>query len=83
MYEVDANGTHTDHVPNDCGNDPKNPKWAYYLYPDNATSTACVMNDIDGVLVREGETLTHSGVRISLEFSGDDVDYVQIEKVNE
>lgn len=83
VYEVDANGTHTDHVPNDCGNDPKNPKWAYYLYPDNSTRIGCAMNDIDEVLVREGETLTHSGVRISLEFSGDGVDYVQIEKVNE
>lgn len=83
VYEVDADGTHTDHVPNDCGNDPANPKWAYYLYPDHVDDTRCVMNDIDTVLVREGETLTHSGVRISLEFSGNESDYVLIEKVDE
>ena len=83
VYEVDANGTHTDHVPNDCGNDPANPKWAYYLYPDHVEDTRCVMNDIDTVLVREGQTLTHAGVTISLEFSGEETDYVSIEKVDE
>ena len=81
VYEVDADGTHTDHVPNDCGNDPANPKWAYYLYPDGNDPGGCVMNDIDGVLVREGMTLTHSGVKISFEYSGDDKDYVLIERV--
>jgi len=33
--------------------------------------------------VREGDTLTHSGVKITLEFSDEELDYVQVERVNE
>ena len=81
VYEVDADGIQTDHVPNDCGNDPENPKWAYYLYPDGSDVTECVPNDISGIILKEGMTLTHSGVKISLEFSDDELDYVLLEKV--
>lgn len=83
VYEVDADGIQTDHLPNDCGNDPAMPKWAYYLYPDGAGVTECVMNDISGVIVSEGESVTHSGMRISLEFSDDELDYVLIEKASD
>ena len=83
VYEVDADGTHTDHVPDDCGNDPEHPKWAYYLHPDSAESTVCIPNDIDGVMVKEGMSVTHSGVKISLEYSDEETDYVLIERVND
>ncbi len=81
VYEVDADGIQTDHLLNDCGNDPAMPKWAYYLYPDGASVYECVMNDISGIMVKEGRSLTHSGVKISLEFSDDEMDYVVIERV--
>ena len=83
VYEVDANGIHTDHVPNDCGNDRNAPKWAYYLYPDGSNNVGCIPDDIDGVLVREGMSVSHDGVRVSLDFSDDDMDYVRIEKVDD
>lgn len=82
VYEVDANGIQTDHVPNDCGNDPSAPKWAYYLYPDGSNNQGCVPDDVAGVLVREGMSLTHSGVKISLEFSDEEMDYVLIERAD-
>jgi hypothetical protein len=82
VYEVDADGIQTDHVPNDCGNDPANPKWAYYLYPDHVGNTGCVPDDIANVMVREGDTLTYGGVKISLEFSDDERDFVLIERVD-
>jgi hypothetical protein len=82
VYELDANGIHIDHVSNDCGNDPIAPKWAYYLYPDGTKNRDCIPNDIAGVLVREGMSLTHSGVKVSLEFSDDEMDYVLIERVD-
>jgi len=81
VYEVDADGVHTDHVPDDCGNDPKNPKWAYYLYPDSVEDTSCRPNDLDRILVKEGMSVTHSGIRITLEYSDDDSDYVTVEKI--
>jgi len=81
VYEVDADGIQTDHLPNDCGNDPAMPKWAYYLYPDGAEVSECIDNDISGVIVKEGMSVTHSGVKISLEFSDDEMDYVLIERV--
>lgn len=83
VYEVDANGVHTDHVPDDCGNDRAAPKWAYYLYPDHIADTTCVDNDIASVMVREGDTLTHAGVTITLEYSDDELDYVLVEKVDD
>ena len=83
VYEVDADGVHTDHVPDDCGNDPENPKWAYYLYPDSVTDQSCVPNDLDRILVHEGMSVTHSGVRITLDFSDEDADYVTLERVTD
>lgn len=78
VYEVDANGVHTDHLPDDCGNDRTKPKWAYYLYPDQLSGVhAC--DAIESVIVKEGMTLTHEGVKITLEFSDDELDYVLVE----
>jgi hypothetical protein len=81
VYELDADGIQMDHLPDDCGNDPAMPKWAYYLYPDGAEVSECIDNDVSGVIVKEGMSVTHSGVKISLEFSDDEIDYVLIERV--
>ena len=83
VYEIDANGVQTDHLPDDCGNDRKKPKWAYYIYPDSVSNRTCVHNDIENMLVREGMSVTHSGVKITLDFLGDDVDYVLIEPADD
>ena len=83
VYEVDADGQQMDHLPDDCGNDPDKPKWAYYLYPDSVSDTTCVENDVGRVLVKEGMSVTHSGIRISLEYSGDEADYVTVERVSD
>jgi len=83
VYEIDANGVQTDHLPDDCGNDREKPKWAYYIYPDSVTDRRCVHNDIENMLVREGMSVTHSGVKITLDFLGDDVDYVLIEPADD
>jgi hypothetical protein len=81
VYELDADGIQMDHLPDDCGNDPAMPKWAYYVYPDGAEVSECIDNDVSGVIVKEGMSVTHSGVKISLEFSDDEMDYVLIERV--
>jgi len=83
VYEVDADGSHTDHMPNDCGNDPVFPKWSYYIYPDWVTDRRCVPNDIENMLVREGMSVTHSGVKITLDYLGEDLDYVLIEPADD
>lgn len=83
VYEVDADGVHTDHVPNDCGNDRAAPKWAYYLYPDHFQDTTCVPNDLESIMVREGDTVTYAGVKVSLEYSDDELDYVRIERAKD
>jgi hypothetical protein len=61
-----------------CGDDPAQPKWAFYLYPDNARGDC---RDFSTAFVREGDTLTHEGLTISLEFSDDDLDYVTIDRL--
>ena len=38
-------------------------------------------NDLDRILVKEGMTVTHSGIRITLDYSGDEADYVTVERV--
>lgn len=61
-----------------CGDDPAQPKWAFYLYPDNAGGDC---RDFSTAFVREGDTITHEGLTISLEFSDDDLDYVTIDRL--
>lgn len=70
-----------DHEGDDCGNTPEIPKWSYYLYVDGKAPAVCDYNQLDRVLVREGETVTHEGIRVRLEYSADEVDYVTIEAV--
>ena len=56
-----------DHSSGDCGNDPRFPKWSYYLFPDSESAnpdTWC--GDFRVALVREGGSVTHNGVVISL-----------------
>ena len=68
-----------DHDPNDCGNSPEYPKWAYYLFPDGLEPEKCYFNDFQRALLRKaGQTVTHKGVRISLEHVGENLDYVMI-----
>lgn len=61
-----------------CGNTDDYAKWAYYLYPDTANTTSTNCNDFRAVFVREGETLSYNGIRIALEFSAAEKDYVSI-----
>lgn len=62
-----------------CGNTDDFSKWAYYLYPDSVDLAQLNCNDFTKAFVREGDTLTHGNLRISLEFSADELDYVSIE----
>jgi len=62
-----------------CGNTDDFSKWAYYLYPDSVDMNLLDCNDFRAAFVREGDTLTHRGITISLEFSADELDYVSIE----
>mgnify|MGYP006978333789 CR=1 FL=1 len=62
-----------------CGNTDDFSKWAYYLYPDHVDVQNVNCNDFRQAFVREGHTLTHEGVTISLEFSDEELDYVSIE----
>ncbi|MDA8718830.1 hypothetical protein N9L99_00385 [Aquiluna sp.] len=71
-----------DHSSGDCGNDPRFPKWSYYLFPDSAgvdPSSWC--GDFRVALVREGEKVTHNGIEISLAESSDNGDIVLVKKV--
>jgi hypothetical protein len=62
-----------------CGNTDDFSKWAYYLYPDSVDLAQLNCNDFTKAFVREGDTVTHGDLRISLEFSADELDYVTIE----
>jgi hypothetical protein len=62
--------------------DPEDTKvWAYYLYPDSVDMDRLDCNDFTKAFVREGDTLTHGDLRISLEFSAEELDYVSIETI--
>ncbi len=64
-----------------CGNTDDFSKWAYYLYPDSVDLGQLNCNDFTKAFVREGDTLTHGNIRISLEFSAEALDYVTIESL--
>ena len=66
-----------------CGNSDEFGKWAYYLYPDRPSGGETNCNDYRAVLVREGDTVRHGGVEISLDFSDEEQDYVTIQNVGE
>ena len=70
-----------DHSPGDCGNDPRYPKWSYYLFPDNEKAgedTWCSGYEI--ALVNEGESVTYDGVKITLSRSEKVADFVDISR---
>lgn len=64
-----------------CGDDPGFPKWAFHLYPDSFYTSQGDCREFSNVFVREGDTLTHNGLVITLEFSDDELDYVTVERV--
>ncbi|MEL0273873.1 MAG: hypothetical protein VW960_04915 [Pontimonas sp.] len=64
-----------------CGNTDDYSKWAYYLYPDHVDMGSLDCNDFTRAFVREGDTLSHRDLRISLDFSAEELDYVTIEAV--
>lgn len=66
-----------------CGNTDDFSKWAYYLYPDSVAMSQLDCNDFRAAIVREGDTLTHRGITISLEFSAEELDYLTIEAVSD
>jgi hypothetical protein len=79
VYEVDADGEHYDHVPDDCGNDPLIPKWARYLPPDGQDMSGFGCSETESVIVKEGMSVTSNGVKVTLEFSDLEADYVSVE----
>lgn len=73
----------TDHIDEDCGNDPTHTKWAYYLFPDEERedpSSWCgaMGGAFHPAIFDQGESLTYNGVRIELVYSADDKDYVRV-----
>jgi hypothetical protein len=79
VYKVDPTAEHKDHVEGDCGNDPDIKKWAYYLYPNDIPNPEPNCNQFDLALVSEGQSVTYSGVTVSLETIYDDEYYVKVE----
>ena len=84
VYQADPTITYQDdHSSGDCGNDPRFPKWSYYLFPDSAgvdPSSWC--GDFRIALVREGDKVTHNGIEISLAKSTDKGDVVTVRKLS-
>ena len=73
-----------DHSSGDCGNDPRFPKWSYYLFPDSETANPdSWCGDFRVALVREGESVTHNGVVISLAKSLTQGDIVSVRRSSE
>ena len=64
-----------------CGNTEEFSKWAYYLYPDSVDMNRLDCNDFTKAFIREGDTLTHGDIRISLDFSGEELDYLTIDVI--
>lgn len=62
-----------------CGNNPDQPKWAYYLYKDGFSGDC---RQFSNVFVHEGETLTFQSVQIELVHSSDSLDYVRVTNLN-
>ena len=73
-----------DHSSGDCGNDPRFPKWSYYLFPDSETANPdSWCGDFRVAMVREGESVTHNGVVISLAKSLTQGDIVSVRRSSE
>jgi|GEM_PF-956528 len=76
----------TDHIDEDCGNDPTHTKWAYYLFPDQEIQEAsgwcgAMGGQFSPAIINVGETITHNGVRVELTYASDEADFVRITRV--
>ena len=72
-----------DHSSGDCGNDPRFPKWSYYLFPDSAgANPSSWCGDFRIALVREGEKVTYNGIEIFLAKSSAQGDVVSVRKLS-
>ena len=70
-----------DHSAGDCGNDPQYSKWAYYLFPDNETADPdSWCKSFKVALVKQGESVTYDGVKITLKQSLTGADVVTVTK---
>jgi hypothetical protein len=58
-----------------CGTSDEQQKWAYYLYRDDFSGDC---RNWFEAFIKPGDTVTHKGVSIALEFSDDELDYVVV-----
>ena len=70
-----------DHSAGDCGNDPQFSKWAYYLFPDNESADPdSWCRSFKVALVKQGESVTYDGVKITLKQSLTGADVLSVTK---
>jgi len=83
VYKVDTtkDNDRTGESSGDTGNEARYSKWAYFLAPDGVKLEGNQSRDFKNYLVREGRTLTDSGVNITLVKIGED-DVIQIQKAS-
>jgi hypothetical protein len=83
VYKVDTkkDNDRTGESTGDTGNEPRYSKWAYFLAPDGVKLEGNQSRDFKNYLIREGRTLTDSGVKITLVKLGDE-DVIQIQKTS-
>jgi hypothetical protein len=58
-----------------CGTSDEQQKWAYFLYKDGFSGDCRNWYE---AFIKPGDTVTHKGVSIALEFSDDELDYVTV-----
>jgi hypothetical protein len=58
-----------------CGTSDEQQKWAYFLYKDGFSGDC---RNWFEAFIKPGDTVTHKGVSIALEFSDDELDYVVV-----
>ena len=63
-----------------CGNNPDQPKWAYYLYKDGFNGDC---REFSNIFIREGEKLTFQSVQIELVHSSDQLDFVRVTNLDD
>ena len=60
-----------------CGTSDEQQKWAYFLYKDGFSGDC---RNWFEAFIKPGDTVTHKGVSIALEFSDDELDYVTVSR---
>ena len=82
VYSIDPEIINQDdHSAGDCGNDPRYPKWAYYLFRDSVNmdpASHCNGADLQFALMGEGRSVTFGGALITLEESGPNLDLLSV-----